>query len=110
MEDTSFTGTPASNRNMASHPSNCGNNYVVKLSSPLNFSGSTLNENVSWEVALTTVQYTNRLYDLRENPTLYAMLELYTTGVINTNMEKPKGVTKLPAKFTETNLADLNDV
>jgi hypothetical protein len=109
MEDTSFTVTLPSNSNMASHPSNRGNNYVVKLSSPLNFSGSTLNEDVSWEVALTTVQYTNRFYDLRENSTLYVVLELYTTGVINNNVEKPKGVTELQAKFTDTNLADLND-
>jgi hypothetical protein len=110
MEDTSFTVTLPSNSNMASHPTNRGNNYVVKLSSPLNFSGSTLNEDVSWEVALTTVQYTNRFCDLRENSTLYVVLELYTTGVINTSVEKPKGVTELPAKFTDTNLKDMSNI
>jgi hypothetical protein len=110
MEDASFTVTLPSNSNMASHPTYRGNNYVVKLSSPLNFSGSTLNEDVSWEVALTTVQYTNRFYDLRENSTLYIALELYSANAINTNVEKPKGATELPAKFTDTNLTDMNEM
>jgi hypothetical protein len=95
---------------MVSHHANHGNNYVVKLSSPLNFSGSTLNEYVSREAALTTLQHTNRFYDLRENSTLYVVLELYTTGVINTNVEKPNGVTELAAKFTDTNLTDMNEI
>ena len=67
MEETNFTVTLPSNSNMGTHPGNRGNNYIVKLSSPLNFSGQTLNEDASWETSLTTVQYTNRFYDLREN-------------------------------------------
>ena len=110
MEDANFTVTLPSNSNMNSHPSNRGNNYVVKLSSPLNFSGPTLNEDGSWEVALTTVQYTNRFYDLRENCTLYVVLELYSANVINANVEKPKGVTELPARFTDASLTEMSDV
>jgi hypothetical protein len=110
MEDTGFTVTLPSNSNMVSHPSNRGNNSVVKLSPQLSFSGSIHNEDVSWEVALTTLQFTNRFCDLRENCTIYVVLELYTAGVINANVEKPKGVTELPGKFTDTNLTDMNDI
>ena len=110
MEDTNFTVTLPSNSNMGSHPKNRGNNYVVKLNSPLNFSGQTLNEDVEWEVALTTMQYTNRFYDLRENSTLYIVIENYYNEAINGNFGQPKGVTELPAKFTDTNLARVPDM
>ena len=95
---------------MKSHPTNRGNNYIVKLSSPLNFSGQTLNEDAAWEVALTTMQYTNRFYDLRENCTLYVVLESYSANVINAAVDRPKGVTELPAKFTDANLTAMSDV
>ena len=91
MEDANFTVTLPSNSNMNSHPTNRGNNYIVKLSSPLNFSGQTLNEDASWEVALTTMQYTNRFYDLRENCQLYLVLESYSATVINANCRQAKG-------------------
>jgi hypothetical protein len=110
MEDTNFTVTLPSNSNMSSHPNNRGNNYVVKLSSPLNFSGQTLNEDAAWEVALTTVQYTNRFYDLRENCTLYTVLEFNSAGAVNTNVEKPKGVTELAVTFGDANITDMSDV
>jgi hypothetical protein len=110
MEDTNFTVTRPSNTNMASHLSNRGNNYVVKVSSPLSFSGQTLNEDAALEVALTTVQYTNRFYDLRENCTLYTVLVFNSTNAVNTNVEKPKGVTELAATFGETNITDMSDV
>ena len=95
---------------MSSHPTNRGNNYTVKLSSPLNFSGQTLNEDASWEVALTTMQYTNRFYDLRENCWLYIVLESYSSAVINVNVDRRKGVTELPAKFTDPNLTEMSAV
>ena len=110
MEDANFTVTLPSNSNMSSHPTNRGNNYTVKLSSPLNFSGQTLNEDASWEVALTTMQYTNRFYDLRENCWLYIVLESYSSTVINVNVDRPKGVTELPAKFTDANLTEMSAV
>jgi hypothetical protein len=110
MEDASFTVTLPGNSNMISHPTNRGNDYVVKLSSPLNFSGQTLNEDVAWEVAITTVQYTNRFYDLRENSTLYTVLEFNSAGAINSNVEKPKGVTELAASFGDASIADTTDV
>jgi hypothetical protein len=110
MEDTNFTVTLPSNSNMSTHPSNRGNNYIVKLSSPLNFSGQTLNEDASWEVALTTVQYTNRFYDLRENSTLYIVIEVYAVSAINNLFDRPKGVTELQPSFTDTNLTDMSDM
>jgi hypothetical protein len=110
MEDANFTVTLPSNSNMNSHPANRGNNYVVKLSSPLNFSGQTLNEDASWEVALTTLQYTNRFYDLRENCTLYLVMENYSATTINSAFDRPKGVIELPAPFTDANLTDMTDV
>jgi hypothetical protein len=110
MEDTNFTVTLPSNSNMNSHPTNRGNNYVVKLSSPLNFSGQTLNEDAAWEVAITTMQYTNRFYDLRENSTLYTVLEFNSTNAVNSNVDKPKGVTELAATFGDANLTDMTDV
>ena len=108
MEDANFTVTLPSNSNMGSHPTNRGNNYVVKLSSPLNFSGQTLNEDSSWEAALTTVQYTNRFYDLRENCTLYLVMELYSVGAIHTEFDRPKTVVELPPKFTDATLTGLS--
>ena len=110
MEDANFTVTLPSNSNMGSHPTNRGNNYVVKLSSPLNFSGQTLNEDAAWEVALTTVQYTNRFYDLRENSTLHIVMENYHSSTINAAFEKPKGVTELTAGFTDASIANMTDV
>ena len=110
MEDANFTVTLPSNSNMNSHPTNRGNNYVVKLSSPLNFSGQTLNEDASWEVALTILQYTNRFYDLRENCTLYLVMENYSAAAINSAYEKPKSVTELTTKFADANLTDMSDV
>jgi hypothetical protein len=100
MEDTNFTVTLPSNSNVNSHPTNRGNNYVVKLSSPLNFSGQTLNADAAWEeAAITTMQYTNRFYDLRENSTLYTVLEFNSANAVNSNVDKPKGVTELAATF-----------
>jgi hypothetical protein len=110
MEDANFTVTLPSNSNMNSHPTNRGNNYIVKLSSPLNFSGPTLNEDVSWEAALTTVQYTNRFYDMRENCTLYLVLECYSAGMITATYDKPKGVTELLPRFADANLTDLSTI
>jgi hypothetical protein len=110
VEDTNFTVTLPSNSNMNYHPTNSGNNYVVKLSSPLNFSGQTLNEDAAWEVAITTMQYTNRFYDLRENSTLNAVLEFNSAGAINTNVDKPKGVTELAATFGDANITDMTDM
>ena len=110
MEDANFTVTLPSNSNMGSHPTNRGNNFVVKLSSPLNFSGQTLNEDSAWEVSLTTVQYTNRFYDLRENCTLHVVMENYNPSTINATFEKPKGVTELLSTFTDANIASMTDV
>jgi hypothetical protein len=112
MEDANFTVTLPSNSNMGSHPTNRGNNYVVKLSSPLNFSGQTLNEDAQWEAALTTVQYTNRFYDLRENCTLYFVLEFYAPAGIQSQYGQPVGASEFAAKFTEAHLtaAKLSDL
>jgi hypothetical protein len=57
---------------MLTHPSNRGHNYVVKLSAPINLTNQTLNDDSRWEVVLTTLEYTKRFYQLREDATIYA--------------------------------------
>jgi hypothetical protein len=66
--------TLPSNSNMQTHPANRGHNYVVKLATPINLTGQTLNETLRWEVALTTLQYTNHFYQLREDVAIYAVV------------------------------------
>ena len=74
MEKSNFVVTLPSNSNMLTHPTNRGHNYVVKLATPINLTNQTLNDNSRWEVALTTLQYTNHFYQLREDVTIYAVV------------------------------------
>jgi hypothetical protein len=69
-----------------------------------------MNEDTAWEVALTSVQYTNRFYDLREYCTLHFVLENYSTTAIVTTALKPAGSTELPANFTATSTSSMTAV
>jgi hypothetical protein len=107
MDSQTFTVTLPSNSNMGSHPSNRGSNYTVKLSAPLNFSGQTLNDDVSWEVALTSLQYTNRFYDVRETGTIFAVVEFPNVAAITVAEKSPAGTVQYSATFTAANIRNL---
>jgi hypothetical protein len=84
MDKSSFVVTLPSNSNMLTHPTNRGHNYVVKLSRPTNLTNQTLNDDSRWEVALTTLEFTNRFYQLREDATIYGVVivpDLKSTNV-----------------------------
>jgi hypothetical protein len=66
-----FTVTLPSNSNMDKHPSNTGSLYGVTLTSPLNFSGQTLNDDTRWQVAMLSLRYTRNLFNLREDCLLH---------------------------------------
>ena len=74
MENSNFVVTLPSNSNVLSHPSNRGHNYVVRLAAPINLTSRLLNDDSRWEVALTSLQYTNHFYQLREDVTIYALV------------------------------------
>ena len=91
--------TLPSNSNMLTHPSNRGHNYEVKLAAPINLTNRTLNDDTRWEVALTTLQYTNRFYQLREDVTIYAVVIVPNVRSINVYASLGK-VMQLDVDFT----------
>ena len=100
MEKSNFVVTLPSNSNMLTHPNNRGHNYEVKLAMPINLTNQTLNDDSRWEVALTTLQYTNRFYQLREDVTIYAVVIVPDLKSINVNAPFGKTI-QLDADFTE---------
>jgi hypothetical protein len=99
MEKSDFTVTLPSNSNVLSYPSNRGHNYVVRLSTPISLASQTLNDDPHWEVALTTVQYTNTFYQLREDVTIYAVV--IVPNVESIQIHSPFGKTiQLDVDFT----------
>ena len=100
MEKSNFVVTLPSNSNMLTHPTNRGHNYVVKLATPINLTSQTLNDDSRWEVALTTLQYTNRFYQLREDVTIYAVVIVPDLKSIHTNASFGKTI-QLDVDFTE---------
>ena len=44
------------------------------MAMPINLTSHTLNDDTRWEVALTTLQYTNQFYQLREDVIIYAVV------------------------------------
>ena len=89
MADQSFTVTLPSNSNMQMHPANRGNDYTVRLATPLNFAGQTLNDSVCWEAALASIQYTNRFYDVRDATVVYIVVVYPTADYIVTRDTQP---------------------
>jgi hypothetical protein len=87
MEKSDFVVTLPSNSNMQTHPADRGHNYVVKLASLINLTGPTLNSTSRWEVALTTLQYTNQFYQLREDVIIYAVV--IVPGLEYTHIKSP---------------------
>jgi hypothetical protein len=111
MEKSDFVVTLPSNSNMITHPTNRGHNYVVKLASPINLSNETLNDNARWEVALTSMQYTNHFYQLLEDATIYAVVIVPDLNSIQ--MGGSFGSTmQLDVDFTEemSAIAEMTDV
>ena len=100
MEQSDFVVTLPSNSNMLTHLTNRGHDYVVKLSSPINLTNQTLNNESPREVALTTLQYTNRFYQLREDVTIYAVVIVPHIKAVNVNAPFGK-TTQLDVDFTE---------
>ena len=99
MEETNFVVTLPSNSNMLTHPSNRGHNYEVKLAAPINLTNRTLNDDTRWEVALTTLQYTNRFYQLRKDVTIYAVVIVPNLKSINIDASLGKPM-QLDVDFT----------
>ena len=100
MEKSNFVVTLPSNSNILTHPTNRGHNYVVKLATPINLTNQTLNDDSRWEVALTTLQYTNRFYQLREDVTIYAVVIVPDLKSIQVNASFGKTI-QLDVDFTE---------
>jgi hypothetical protein len=72
----------------------------VKLSTPINLTNQTLNDDSRWEVALTTLEYTNRFYQLREDVTIHAVVIVPDLKAVN--VKAPFGKTiQLDVDFTE---------
>jgi hypothetical protein len=71
-----FTVMLPSNSNMAAYPHNVGSDFTVKLPTPLNLSRHTLNEDVRWQVAMTSVHYTHNFYNFLEPCTLRFVVEM----------------------------------
>ena len=53
---------------MIKYPRNVGSNYTVKLASPLNFSGQTLNDDTRWQVSMLSLHY--NFFNFHESCTL----------------------------------------
>ena len=70
-----FTVTLPSNSNMDKHPANTGSLYTVALSSPLNFSGQTLNDDTRWQVAMLSLHYTHNFFNFREDCLLHFVVD-----------------------------------
>jgi hypothetical protein len=66
-----------SNSNVQTHATYGEHNHVVKLATPVNLPGQTLNDVSRWEVALATLQYTNHFCQLREDVTIYAVVTMW---------------------------------
>jgi hypothetical protein len=67
---------------------------------PINLVSRTLNDDSRWEVALTTLQYTNRFYQLREDVTIYAVVIVPSLDYIH--IKAPLGKpAQLDVDFTE---------
>jgi hypothetical protein len=100
MEKSGFVVTLPSDSNMLTYPTNRGHDYVVKLASPINLTNQTLADDSRWEVALTTLQYTNRFYQLREDVIIYAVV--IVPDLKSVNIRAPFGkTTQLDVDFTE---------
>ena len=111
MADQTFTVTLPSNSNMKSHPSNRGCKYTVKLGAPINFGGQTLNDDVNWEVALASVQYTNRFYDVRTSATIYVHVVYPNLQAITvTGNNAPPGLTQYSEHINANNLKRLDAI
>jgi hypothetical protein len=70
-----FTVTLPSNSNMDKHPTNKGSLYTVTLSSPLNFSGQTLNDDTRWQVAMLSLHYTHNFFNFSKGCKLYFAMD-----------------------------------
>ena len=96
-----FTVTLPSNSNMDKHPTNKGSLYTVALSSPLNFSGQTLNDDTRWQVAMLSLHYTHNFFNFRKGCKLYFAMEkpadatasetLPTKGAVTTQITVDRG-------------------
>jgi hypothetical protein len=75
-----FTVTLPSNSNMDKHPKNAGGLYTVVLASPLNFSGSTLNDDTRWQVSMISLHYTHNFFNFREDCLLYFVVDKPTVA------------------------------
>jgi hypothetical protein len=77
-----FTVTLPSTSNMDKHPANTGSLYTVALSSPLNFSGQTLNDDTRWQVAMLSLHYTHSFVNFREDCLLHFVVDKPAVGNI----------------------------
>jgi hypothetical protein len=100
MEKSDFVVTLPSNSNMITHPTNRGHNYVVKMATPINLTSRMLNNDARWEVALTTLQYTNHFYQLREDVIIHAVVIVPDLKSIQINSPSGKPI-QLDVDFTE---------
>lgn len=103
--DGAFTVTLPSNTDMRTFPKNRGADFQVRLACPLSLEGQTLNEGNDWEVALTSLQYTNQFFDVPQPITMRVVLEYTQIGVLNTNSTpKPYNTHIFANKLTRAQL------
>ena len=107
MSNQPFTVTLPSNSNMQAYPTNRGSKYVVKLSAPLNFTGQTLNDDVMWEAALTSLQYTNRFYDVRERVVVHVAVQFPNIRTIDVHAISTAGLTQFSENLSASNIKGL---
>lgn len=104
MADQTFTVTLPSNSNMSSDSTNCGSKYTVRLAEPLNFDGQMTYDDVSWDVALTSIQYTNRFYSVREAVVFHVVVEFPNISAVEIHTPSVKGVTQYSENLNMNNL------
>jgi hypothetical protein len=63
-----------------------------------------LNDDVDWQVALTSMQYTNRFYEMREPAVLYVAVEFPSIHAINIRTRIEKGVTQYAENLNANSL------
>lgn len=98
-EHDAFTVTVASNNCKNEYPDNKGTKFTARMTPALDFGGRTLNDEHHWEMALTSIEYTNMFYNLPETITVRAVVTYADQTVIDNAASRPYNTHSFPARF-----------
>lgn len=109
-KESVFTVTLPSNTDMKTYPKNRGSDFQVKLANPLSLEGECLNDDNSWEVAITSLQYTNQFFDVPKTMTIRVLIEYREPpGPMTANVPRPFNTFQFENKVTRTQMAPFLD-